>query len=266
MAVLLLFSAVGRADTEGHDPTSGKVALFPFWLAYRLDGGFGEAIEGHVFPSGDGWWLLDCKKASCSLRPARAVVTNSHYAICTDGPDLNRQSIAWVPPATTDTVAAFKPIHLSALAAHLVEGKVTTFRHQAMTPGGDDYSSLQAQAVRILTPAGEARLMVRPADDGHSAWIELSLGSKRQRLGKFGPLNDDGSYYFAHGGLLGWAGDLDGDGRLDVIVNSPERDPNVDPDDVGPEENAVLYLSTLAKPGEVVGEAGRFRYTREDCG
>jgi hypothetical protein len=47
-----------------------------------------------------------------------------------------------------------------------------------------------------------------------------------------------------------WAGDLDGDGKPDLILNHGE-----------PGIQVALYLSSLAKDGELVGLAGRFQYS-----
>ena len=49
-----------------------------------------------------------------------------------------------------------------------------------------------------------------------------------------------------------WAGDLDGDGKPDFILNHGEQEYGV---------NVALYLSSLAKKGELVGVAGRFLYS-----
>ncbi|MBY0403240.1 MAG: hypothetical protein K2X66_05030 [Cyanobacteria bacterium] len=67
-------------------------------------------------------------------------------------------------------------------------------------------------------------------------------------------LLDSGVFQFKPDYNLFWAGDLDGDQKLDFILNT-----NDNPQDFG---NVVmkLYLSTQAKPGEAVGEAGKFSY------
>jgi hypothetical protein len=46
-----------------------------------------------------------------------------------------------------------------------------------------------------------------------------------------------------------WAGDLDADGKPDFLVSFGMGSYNV-----------ALFLSSLAGPGEMVGEAGRFAY------
>jgi hypothetical protein len=72
--------------------------------------------------------------------------------------------------------------------------------------------------------------------------LDLQLGGVSQRLSEVSN-SDDGSV------RVNWAGDLDGDGRLDVIVSTHLGK--------GAGEDS-LYLSTLAKPGELVGLAAQF--------
>jgi hypothetical protein len=67
-------------------------------------------------------------------------------------------------------------------------------------------------------------------------------------------LIDSGVFQFKPDYNLFWAGDLDGDQKLDFILNT-----NDNPQDFG---NVVmkLYLSSQAKPRNIVGEAGKFSY------
>lgn len=53
--------------------------------------------------------------------------------------------------------------------------------------------------------------------------------------------------------FLIWAGDLDGDGKPDLLMNFTDYF-----------WDTVLFLSSLAKPGELVGVAGRFHYSPPD--
>jgi hypothetical protein len=51
---------------------------------------------------------------------------------------------------------------------------------------------------------------------------------------------------------LSWAGDLDSDGKMDLLVWQPTSEPGT--------SRYVLYLSTSAKLGELVGEAASFEW------
>jgi hypothetical protein len=52
--------------------------------------------------------------------------------------------------------------------------------------------------------------------------------------------------------MLRWAGDLDGDDKLDLIMTFSSR--------YGEDAAATLFLSSLAKSGDLVGMAGAFSY------
>lgn len=76
---------------------------------------------------------------------------------------------------------------------------------------------------------------------GKGSTLELSDGTKRQVLYSLPEGGDEPDWSVL------WAGDMDGDGRLDLYVNVTNHY-NV--------TNHTLFLSSLAKPGELVGRAG----------
>ncbi len=78
--------------------------------------------------------------------------------------------------------------------------------------------------------------------------FELRAYGQRQRLGGY-QWDIEGPKALAGPQYLLWAGDLDSDNKLDLLMSFQDRG-----------WNTVLFLSSLAKPGELVGEAGRFNY------
>ncbi len=79
-----------------------------------------------------------------------------------------------------------------------------------------------------------------------SRQIELVQGDRRQVLGALGLPTDAGAIGAPPDGLLRWAGDLDRDGRPDLLLVAMDADAAV----------FMLFLSSLATPDEFVGEAG----------
>lgn len=76
--------------------------------------------------------------------------------------------------------------------------------------------------------------------------LELRAYGKRQALAGY---KNTGTQVPDASSILRWAGDLDGDGKLDLILSHDEQD-----------IDGALYLSSLAKPGQLVGLAGSMKY------
>ena len=103
---------------------------------------------------------------------------------------------------------------------------------------------------------GEPPLRVTPRlprDDPGALNIWLEGGPQLQLLGAV-PL--DGIVGFAGQArgprLLQWAGDLDGDGKVDFVMSFSSR--------MGEQQSATLFLSSAARAGEIVHPVATFRY------
>lgn len=83
--------------------------------------------------------------------------------------------------------------------------------------------------------------------DGRHCPLTLSANGTSQRLFVFNNDPDAGDF---KGLRIIWAGDLDGDGKLDLLVDVSNRD-NV--------SDTALYLSSKARSGELVGLAARLQ-------
>lgn len=190
----------------------------------------GWRVAGESHHSSGGWWALVCNHG-CSLYPTRLVVTPSPA-----GPDADEpgQWLHWAPlPFGLDHVVAddsrqpylvalLKPSAPSTLK--LAPGPVRSWLHAGM----DVYPSAGragTMETRIPVPGTQPVLLVPrvryfPDTDGRSPSppleLELRVGSLRQILGAYAMGDDRGSV----NGLdyLPWAGDLDGDGKVDLIV------------------------------------------------
>ncbi len=84
-----------------------------------------------------------------------------------------------------------------------------------------------------------------PYENGDVIRMELVCGTNAQMLASYA---HDGGGMEEWGELL-WLGDLDRDQRLDALIREPAR--------YGAGHVLVLYLSTHAEPGALVGEAAR---------
>ncbi len=253
---LALAAPLARPAGEG-DPTSGDLVLLPGPLA-PLDESTPEATGWHLpgrnFRAGEGWWALACGPLGCALSATRLSVRPAMHDVY-DGEPVPSQKLQWAPlPANgAQVLAVFKPIRSLAGRLPLRAGPVTTWLHAGLTsyPRGSRPGTMETPV-----PAGQgAPVLVLPrlveGADGADPTIEIELriGPQRQSLGRSG-FGIEGPQVLRGPDYLRWAGDLDGDGRPDLLVRLPGSGA----------VDVALYLSSLAGPGELVGLAGRFQY------
>lgn len=271
------------------DPSSGDLVLLGGDLSdgnyggggVRTDGMF-QHIAGTHFRAGDGWWLLACRGDGCQLESAELEVIPAPHNTY-DGPAVPGQLLALkahpqaeaslrrssgnpelrVRERTADDaviLAAFKPTRsLAGLA--LRRGPLTTWwyshpRTQGAVLPPFGYALVPASERLLRLPDGKTlRVRQTPAEDADvpSLGIEVAYDGIRQALGLHALHLTDETQPVELGEVLQWVGDLDGDGRPDLLISHG-----------GYFWNVALYLSSLAKPGELVGEAGRFTFAPPD--
>ena len=285
--VLMGFTPLGMGAGE----TQGDIVFFPGTLAPLMPSStnpsgdavksqkYGWNLPGAGYRAGTGWWALSCEwadeaaPAACRLSPTNLSISKGAHPVY-DGNPIPSQLLHWSPlpgPLTFDEsneakqprlMMVFKPLRKLA-TMKLAAGPVTTYLHANMrsyptpsTPGTLEVriplgAGQFADIVpRVLRPSAERRAQTdATGNEGYRLdFLELRMGAIRQRFSARwsgcsiatlrGPLN-----------YLWWAGDLDGDGNLDFILS---RDGSND---------LVLYLSSQAKDGELVGESASFSYS-----
>jgi hypothetical protein len=286
-AVLAAVPAAAADPTSGTSDTHGDLVVFPGNFEplvaandTRAEAGgpgrpTGWHIPGRSYLGGDGWWALVCGNElsatlaqGCTLHSTHLSVTRAMHSVY-DGEPIASQLLHWSPlPANLDRlarenekpptlVAVFKPIR-SLAGMKLMAGPVATYVHPGMghypatgRPGTLEVRLTMADGKYLdivprvaKSPPGEPSPLV------NIATFELRQGTLRQRLPgyEFSEIGDDGS--LSPQQYLLWAGDLDGDGKPDLIINHG-----------GYGSNVAVYLSSLAKEGELVGFAGSFQYS-----
>lgn len=233
------------------------------------------------YRAGTGWWALVCNaderlhdnKKGCKLVSTQLFVARAKHAVYDDKP-VNSQLLHWSPlpdnlgkvqqenEKRPHLIAVFKPLR-SLATLKLSAGYLKTYVHQGMTqyprtgrPGtlevrlslGDGRNVDVVPRVNPVVPQDGNRDM-DPMALINIATFELRMNNQRQQLPGYtveeidgGPIQNPQSY-------LLWAGDLDGDDKPDLILNHG-----------GYGIHVALYLSSLAKRGELVGLAGSFQY------
>jgi len=286
-----------------HGVTEGDIVFFPGPLeslrnedAPSVDDRLGRNIPGGNYVPGDGWWALTCdtdeerpdSQRGCRLSKTSLSVSTGTHPVYSDAP-VASQLLYWSPlPDRLDVgmpfankrtvlMMVFKPS--GALAnMKLQEGPITTYLHMGLEhypatgspgqsevriPTGDGTHADLVPRIRLSSLASKTGAWVDLRGGFHPEpnidMLELRQGALRQRLpgGWTGCRSADmdiGGGMIPAGQYLWWAGDLDGDGKLDLLVSWDD------------DADVTLYLSSLAKPGELVGFAGSFKFFSPSIG
>ena len=252
LGLILTFDAIAQNSPD--HKTTAPVQLLPA----KQD----ISLSGLDYESSKGWWALSCDPTDsiCKITPSILEVSQSQfspYGSHMDEESVPGQILHWVPSPPISTLFMFKPNPKSSLVK-LVAGSIETYYYPV--EGKDIFREIGSTESKLSLPNGvKAQLLpvmvLANSKDrslaGHSnrrLTLELRIGAKRQTLinSGFSLFNQD---------YLAWAGDLDGDGKLDLLINTSDCGKNI-----------TLFLSSLAKTGELLGEAGRFEYLPTETG
>jgi hypothetical protein len=243
---LLACGLAPAAQDENSRKTSGAVAVLPPALS-----GMSSTVlhlPGREFKSGAGWWALSCAAAGCRIAEAGMMVASKAHPLMESAQTTPGQLMRWLPTPDNGTLLMFKPFRAPANAIKFAAGPVKTYYRAGGAAARAKKAAAGEWAVDLPGgPPMRLRAVASKTKGSPPQSLELRVGDVRQALPQFG-FNDEYSQQ-AKDHVL-WAGDLDGDGRPDLVVKAAD----------GLGDDIVMLLSSMAKPGELVGEAGRFKY------
>ncbi|HVK98208.1 MAG TPA: hypothetical protein VM553_00275, partial [Dongiaceae bacterium] len=198
---------VTGSGAEQIEDTSDEAVLFfppPPDSAARLV----WVVGGDPVPAGDGWWILVCD-TDCALHAATLQVSQTN-ASASEEEKIPAQKLQWTPMPAGQVVAIFKPAAANS-ALRLKAGVVKTM--------DDDLTSSDTMTITIpLDNAQTALLVPRVASAGADRIdrLELRIDGKRQALPGYQLSEPDEVLDDLQ--VLLWAGDLDGDNKLDLVI------------------------------------------------
>jgi hypothetical protein len=210
-----------------------------------------------TMPQTDAWQGLYCDASGCEIGEATVAVMSGTLADCADG-DAYAETVF----APGNPVALF-----SGLA--LPTGKVATVLLAKKAPDESAHFSrlrklglwqtrlkdqtLELSWVRLPRPKAPDEAMYR--------YHFVSGNAKQFFFSSFGPI--DGEKGGSTTPFVHWAGDLDGDGKLDLLVEIPYG--MAEDDEARCEVAYRLYLSSSAREGEILHKVAQTTGTQPDC-
>jgi len=237
MAVLLMATPLAAVAAGADDNPPPKKSPIEMLL------GGDQWQPGQRYRAGNDWLALACGKSECRLEPARLAVRKAQWQGHYDNEPTDGQQLTFSrqTPGAGRVLAWFR---LNKEVPWLRAGPVATYPQKRAASQG-------TLEMAVDLPDGREATLVPllDLDKGTEKWnrqakflLQLRVPGGRQLLGAIASCSNEVSTHY-----LVWAGDIDGDGKPDYLIDFS--------DEIG---HAALYLGGQAGPGEIAGSAATY--------
>lgn len=241
--ILCCCSAYAAGPLNTAPVLTGPIQVLPSTVARVEQGVRGLGLTRTTYLNGETWQALVCN-TECVLVP---VVLTAQPKLLTYSEDNSiGQWLAVDKPQPGELIALFQGLKST------TEQTMLTLLHRGMQryPGTGRPGTMEIGIPSL--DAENFRIVPRLVKGTGTLRIYLENNTHRQRLGELTipEMNADFSDVAKRRDLLRWAGDLDGDRKIDLVMSFDSW--------VGNDFSVVLFLSSYAKDGDFVGLAGSF--------
>lgn len=252
LIALVLVSGVAAAET------APPVALVNHNLKQRLAGSASPYFRNFAqdaIPRSGTWLGLYCRKGGCELKEANVTVMSGTVPGCND-----QEAYAETVHASGNPLAVFNGLDLPVGKAPTL---IVATREAQDSP---HYKRLrkaghwQVQMKGGLLGISWIRMQLPKSPDKYQYRYHLGNGVAKQFVySSVGTKAENGGAVtpFVH-----WAGDLDGDGKVDLLMEIPAGSSEAD----ACESGYRLYLSSRAGSGEVLHKVSQIAGRKPGCG
>jgi len=228
----------------------------------------GTATYDTNIPNGQTWFNLSCRRDDCYLKNVKLHTKPAKIQDMSSGEYVKGQTISFPDNGQTSIVL------LQGMKWLKNKKVVTYYNADAGEPPVSSSSGSTGLEIEFKNNLGTT-VTITPDftmnDQGQILKVEyyLHVGNDKQLLGEINPAPPESSFddYVrildlkdlpVGTALLQWAGDIDGDGKLDLVM-SIHHVPTWD-------ISRILFLSSAAKKGDLVGIAGKFHFAPPSSG
>jgi hypothetical protein len=265
LAAVGLLASASQFALADNGKSSGNIVVIPVWQlgSQETPVAAGQSAPPSIhlpdkeYRAGDGWWALECvSPGKCALTASRLNIQPTPHPVY-DGDPVPGQLLQWLPATATKPIIMFKPFRGSATAIPFKAGAVSTYYPAAKSMVSKPQTQGTMESVLNLPNGEKAYFMPvleqvskksNNSEEQNALVLEVRMNGLKQTIATFNFFGGE-SYPIALDQYLLWAGDIDGDGKLDLIVSSDFHGTAI-----------TLFLSSLAKPGELFGVGGSFQY------